>query len=73
VVSGYVVLGVTVTVLVLVLVLVDGEGTAVVVVTVVTLVVVGVDEVVVADAGAITPQATRLLESEEVPPMLASW
>lgn len=52
-----------VTVTVLVLVLVDGGGTTVVVVLVVTLVVSVVDEVVVAAAAAITPQASRLLES----------
>ena len=58
---------VTVTVLVLVLVLVDGGGTAVVVVIVVTLVVVEVDEVVVAEAAASTPQATRLPYSPVAP------
>jgi hypothetical protein len=53
--------GVLVTVTVLVLV--DGGGTSVVVVIVVTLVVVEVDEVVVADDAASTPQATRLPDS----------
>lgn len=53
-----------------VLVLVDGDGTTVVVVTVLTVgvavvdeVTVGMDDVVVVAAGAITPQATRLPES----------
>ncbi len=57
---------VTVTVLVLVLVLAGGGATAVVVVIVVTLVVEVdevVDEVVVADAAAMTPHATRLPDS----------
>ncbi len=67
--------GVLVTVTVLVLVLVDGGGTAVVVVTVVTLVVSLVDEVVVAVAAAITPQAMRLLDSPvgALPRLSASW
>lgn len=57
-------MGELVIVTVLVLVLVLGEaGAAVVVVTVVAVVVAVVDEVVVAVAGAITPQATRLPES----------
>lgn len=70
-----VVVGVLVTVTVLVLVLVDGGGTAVVVVIVVTVVVLVVDEVVVAAAAAITPQATRLLDSVLValPRLSTSW
>ncbi|OBF80518.1 hypothetical protein A5791_07970 [Mycobacterium sp. 852002-51163_SCH5372311] len=70
VVDGYVVVGplVRVTVLVLVLVLVDAGGTTVVVTIVSVTVVVGVvDEVVVALAAAITPQANRLPESLAAP------
>jgi hypothetical protein len=55
-----VVVGVLVTVTVLVLVLVDGGGTTTVLVLVLTLV---VDDVVVADAAASTPQAIRLFDS----------
>lgn len=64
--------GVLVTVTVLVLVLIDGGGTATVVVLVVTLV---VDEVVVADAAAITPQAMRLFDSAVglVPKLSTLW
>ena len=62
--------GVLVTVTVLVLV--DGGGTAVVVVIVVTLVVVSVDEVVVAEDAAITPQATRLPDSPVALPLKLS-
>ncbi len=69
-----VVVGVPVTVTVLVLVLVDAGGTTVVVVVlVVTLV---VDEVVVADDAAITPQASRLPDSPVgavVPRLSAVW
>lgn len=69
-----VLLTVTVLVLVLVLVLVTGGGTATVVVTVLTLVVVVdevVDDVVVADAAAMTPHATRLpVSSAELSPKL---
>jgi hypothetical protein len=67
--------GVLVTVTVLVLVLVDGGGTATVVVTVLTEVVAVVDEVVVAAAAAITPQASRLPVSPVglAPKLLTSW
>jgi hypothetical protein len=76
VVDGYVVFGTPVTVTVLVLVLVDGGGTATVVVTVLMLVVVVVvvdDDV--AAAAAITPQATRLLDSLVglLPKLSAVW
>jgi hypothetical protein len=67
------VVGPLVTVTVLVLVLVVGGATAVVVVIVVTLVVSVVDEVVVADAAAITPHASRLPESPAgAPPRLSA-
>lgn len=70
VVGADVVAGVLVTVTVLVLVLVDGGGTSTVVVLVVTLV---VDEVVVAEAAAITPHAMRLLDSAAgAPPRLSA-
>ncbi|OBI87861.1 hypothetical protein A5661_07250 [Mycobacterium asiaticum] len=71
--------GVPVTVTVLVLVVSDGGGTATVVVTVLTLVDVEteevvdevVEEVVVADAAAMTPHATRLpVSSVEASPRL---
>lgn len=64
--------GVLVTVTVLVLVLVDGGGTTTVLVLVVTLV---VDEVVVADPAAITPQAIRLFDSAvgPLPRLSAVW